>query len=56
MTDGVFRTLNDLEISEILKQPVMAAAEALERMIRVKDRQNQDNYTAVILEYREGER
>lgn len=56
MTDGVFRTLNDLEISEILKQPAMAAAEALERMIRVKDRQNQDNYTAVILEYREGER
>lgn len=50
MTDGMFGTLTDAEIADALQAPASEAALCLERMIREKNKPNQDNYTAIIIE------
>ena len=51
MTDGVFGTLTDEEITAAMKLPVTESCNALDQMIQGKNRSAQDNYTALILEY-----
>jgi len=51
MSDGVFGTLSDEEILAAMRLPVTESGEAIDQMIREKNRANQDNYTALILEY-----
>lgn len=51
MSDGVFGTLSDGEIAEAMHAPAEMSGEILDRMIRSKNLANQDNYTAIILEY-----
>lgn len=51
MSDGVFGTLTDEEITAAMKLPVEESCVALEQMIEGKNRPVQDNYTALILEY-----
>lgn len=51
MTDGVFGTLNDEQIVMAMRRPVEDSAKWMEEEIQKADKPNQDNYTAVILEY-----
>lgn len=51
MSDGVFGTLSDEEILAAMRLPVTESGEAIDQMIQEKNRRNQDNYTALILEY-----
>ena len=51
MSDGVFNTLSEQEIAEILMRAgaVEKAAEVMQEEILKKNRMSQDNFTAVIL-------
>lgn len=49
MSDGVYNALTRQELSAALSQAPGRAAQALDEAIRAKGYQNQDNYTAVIL-------
>ncbi|MEY8428273.1 protein phosphatase 2C domain-containing protein [Lachnospiraceae bacterium 46-15] len=51
MSDGVFRALTDEEISAAMRLPVTESGIAIDRMIQEKNLREQDNYTAIILEY-----
>ena len=51
MSDGVFNTLSDEEILNCMKQDVYASAQSLDRLIQKKDDAEQDNYTAILIEY-----
>ena len=51
MCDGVYNALSEEELAEILNAENGAVAEALRAAIQSKNYANQDNYTAVILEY-----
>ena len=50
MSDGVFGTIPELRIAEIMNMPLLRACEQMEREIREKNKHNQDNYTCVVLE------
>ncbi len=50
MTDGVFGTLSDAEIASALEASAPEAALRLEALIKDKKKENQDNYTAIIIE------
>ena len=50
MTDGVFGTLSEEELTAAMKLPVAESSEAIHQMIRQKNAAAQDNYTALILE------
>ncbi len=50
MTDGVFGTLSDAEIASALEAGAPEAALRLEALIKEKKKENQDNYTAIIIE------
>ncbi len=50
MTDGVFGTLTDEELTAAMKLPLTESSEAIDQMIRGKKLPAQDNYTALILE------
>lgn len=50
MTDGVFGTLSDAEIASALEASAPEAALRLEALIEEKQLENQDNYTAIIIE------
>lgn len=50
MTDGVFGTLSDEEITAAMKLPVDESSQAMEQMILGKNKATQDNFTALILE------
>lgn len=50
-SDGVYNAVSDGEIIEALSHPAAAAAEKLGSVIASKGYVNQDNYTAVILEF-----
>lgn len=50
MTDGVFGTLSDEEITAAMKLPVAESSQAMEQMILGKNKATQDNFTALILE------
>jgi len=49
MSDGVYNALSQQELASALDQGAGQSARALNQAIREKDYQNQDNYTAVIL-------
>lgn len=51
MSDGVFGALTDEEIRAAMGLPVTESGAAIDRMIREKNLREQDNYTALILEY-----
>lgn len=50
MTDGVFGTLSDEKIVEALALSAPEAALRLDELIKAEARENQDNYTAIIIE------
>ncbi len=50
-TDGVYNALNGQELSEALIQPAGAAAEELKSRICAKGYPNQDNFTAIVMEF-----
>ncbi|MBQ9211531.1 MAG: serine/threonine-protein phosphatase [Clostridia bacterium] len=50
MTDGVYNTLSDEDILHAMSKPAHIASQQLEEMILSKNKPNQDNYTAIILE------
>lgn len=50
MSDGVFGTLSEEEITAAMKFSAAESAEAMDQMIRRKNLPAQDNYTALILE------
>lgn len=50
MTDGVFGTLSDEEIAAALAVGAVRGAQTLEEQILSKEKRNQDNFTAIILE------
>lgn len=52
MTDGVFGTLDDETLGRLLMNDAVKAAETIESFVLTQDKQNQDNFTAVILEIR----
>lgn len=49
MSDGVYNALTPRELTDALSREAGQAARALDEAIRAKGYQNQDNYTAVIL-------
>ena len=51
MSDGVYNALTQAELESALGQPAQSAADTIARMIQVKAYRNQDNYTAIILEF-----
>lgn len=51
MSDGVFGTLSDEEIAAAMRLPVGESSVALDQMIQNKNKETQDNYTALIMEY-----
>lgn len=53
MSDGVFNTLTDDEITSVLRQCAepQAAALAMENLILSYERKQQDNFTAIILQF-----
>lgn len=51
MSDGVYNALTLAELEQALTQSAQSAADAIARMIQAKAYRNQDNYTAVILEF-----
>lgn len=50
MSDGIFGTVSEKRIAEIMAKPLPSACEKLETEIKEVNKQNQDNYTCVILE------
>ena len=50
MSDGIFGTVTESEIAEIMKLPLLSACERLEDKIQEKNKDNQDNYTCVAIE------
>lgn len=50
MTDGVFSTLSDEVLCEVLQLGAVEAGQEIERRIRKAAKPDQDNYTAIILE------
>ena len=51
MSDGVYNALEEELLRALAAETPEAAAEAVREAVREKDYQNQDNYTAVILEW-----
>lgn len=51
MSDGVFGTLTNEEIMAAMQFTAAESGESIDQMIRTKNRKEQDNYTALILEY-----
>lgn len=51
MSDGVYNALTRAELESALGQEAQQAADTIVRMIHAKAFRNQDNYTAVILEF-----
>ena len=51
MSDGVYNALTRQELESALGQHAQQAADSIARMIQAKAYRNQDNYTAVILEF-----
>ena len=51
MSDGIFNTLTDPEIEQILSLPLELVGRQLEESVLKKANPHQDNFTAVVLEY-----
>lgn len=52
MSDGVFGTVPETRIAEIMASPLLRACEQLDAEIRGKNKKNQDNFTCIALEVR----
>jgi len=52
MSDGIFGTLSDEQIRDAQAVEPYKSAEELQAMVLAKQKPNQDNFTAVILEYK----
>ena len=50
MSDGIFNTLSDAEIEQILSLPIEQIGNRLESAVLAKQNPHQDNFTAVVLE------
>ena len=50
-SDGVFNTLKDIDINDMLSDDAVTAAKRLETAVLTKGNPNQDNFTGVIVEY-----
>ena len=50
MSDGIFGTINENRITEIMKLPLMKACRQLEYEVKLANKTNQDNYTCVVME------
>ncbi len=50
MTDGVFNTLSNEEITSAAMRPVCEAAAQIETLVLSKRKSNQDNFTVIIIE------
>jgi serine/threonine protein phosphatase PrpC len=50
-SDGVYNSLDETELGELLKQPAQTAADAILGRNLEKDIPHQDNFTAVVLEF-----
>lgn len=50
MSDGIFGTVPEGRICEIMNAPLLQACEQLEKEVRMANKSNQDNYTCVVLE------
>ena len=51
MSDGVYNALTQAELESALGLSAQSAADTIARMIQAKAYRNQDNYTAIILEF-----
>ncbi len=49
-SDGVFGTVEEARIEELMRKPLKQSCMLLERAILDEEKKNQDNYTCVILE------
>lgn len=54
MSDGIFNTLTDPEIEQILRLPIELVGAQMEERVLKKANPHQDNFTAVVLEYSGG--
>ena len=50
MSDGVYGTLGDEKITELMNKPIRQSCILMDTEIRTINRKNQDNYTCVIIE------
>jgi serine/threonine protein phosphatase PrpC len=50
-SDGVYNSLEEAELGELLKQPAQSAADAILGRNLEKNIPHQDNFTAVVLEF-----
>ncbi len=51
MSDGIYNALSPLELESALAKPAQQAADTIGQMVHAKNFRNQDNYTAVVLEF-----
>ena len=52
MSDGIFGTISEKEIGGAMLLPLQQAARVIEQSILAKQKKNQDNYTAILIEVR----
>lgn len=50
MSDGIFGTVSEEEIKEAMLLPLQKSAEVIEQKILARQKKNQDNYTAILIE------
>ncbi len=50
-SDGVYNALNERELISVLEKPAQQAADSIQQMIMAKAYSNQDNFTAIVLEF-----
>ena len=50
MSDGIYGTLGDEKITDLMNNPIRQSCLLMDNEIRTMDRKNQDNYTCVIVE------
>lgn len=50
MSDGIYGTIDESEITEIMALPFKKALVAIDRAVCARNKSNQDNYTCVVLE------
>ena len=50
MSDGIFGTISEKRIAELMDKPLLQACNQIELEINEINKRNQDNYTCVVLE------
>lgn len=51
-SDGIFGTIGEQDVEQMLSQTAESAASSVQEAVEQKEKAGQDNYTAVILEYK----